>query len=780
MGFGGNYTKNWPAILFAVLFLSSCSVTKRLQEDEFMLVNNRVKILNPSKEVSVSELNGLIQQKPNKRLFGFIPFKLWMNAINKKWGEPPVVFDLSLSNISIEQMGKYLNNAGFFNSSINYKVDYKKKKAKRVNYFIQLSEPYTIRNFKYTISDDSIRELVESNIEESLIHEGAIYNSYTFDKERSRISSHLRNQGYFSFSKDFIYFEIDSALSNRQMDVNLIVENVVIPSDDPQGEEIHENHKIYYINNVFIQPDFKTFQSDTIAFDTIVEEVSRKGLPLPNKYHFVYTPPLKIKPKVVTRSMFIEEGEKFNATDVNQSYKTLTNLYVYKYVSINFTKSPFSEDNDPDKNFLDCNVQLIRNPVHSYSIEAQGTNSGGDLGIGGYLVYQNKNLFRGGEVFYIRLKGALEAQDGGTVSEEDQSRKFLFFNTYEAGIEANLTIPKFLAPINQDLFSRYFRPKTTINLGYNIQDRIEYRRIITNLSFGYDWSVSKNVNHVLFPADINLVKVNTTPEFDSILADESERFRNQYTDNLIIGLRYSYIFNNQDLNKIKNFMYFRTNVESAGNLLDLIVNAANAPVNDEGYQTVFGIRYAQYVRFDFDYRYYVMLERAHAVAFRAFTGLAIPYGNSIDIPFEKGYYGGGANGLRAWPLRYLGPGSFAVQPGDNNLERVGDIQLEANVEYRFPIFKFFKGALFYDVGNIWLLSENETFPGGKFYFDKFLSELAMDFGLGVRLDFNYFIFRIDFAQRLRDPALPEDDRWVVGTNKGWFDPIMNLGIGYPF
>ncbi|MCD4664906.1 MAG: outer membrane protein assembly factor, partial [Bacteroidales bacterium] len=244
------------------------------------------------------------------------------------------------------------------------------------------------------------------------------------------------------------------------------------------------------------------------------------------------------------------------------------------------------------------------------------------------------------------------------------------------------------------------------------------------------------------------------------------------------ALKYSYIFNNQEINKIKNFVYLRANLETAGNLLNLVAKATGAPENSENFRTVFGIRYSQYIKSDFDFRYYVMTKKKHIIAFRYFIGVAVPYGNSIDIPFEKGFYGGGANGMRAWPLRYLGPGSYQnINPG---LERVGDVMLEGNIEYRFPIYKVLKGGLFYDIGNIWLLNKLETFPGGEFAFNSFLNELAMDVGFGIRLDFSYFVFRIDMAQRLRDPALPKDNRWVIGTGGNWFNPVLNFGIGYPF
>ena len=761
------------------LFLVACSPTRRLQDNQYLLVENRVKIENPEKDVSAGSLSGLIQQKPNSKFIGLFPLKLWWNSIFKKSGEQPVILDLSLVEESKEQMRKYLNNIGYYDSEINHFIKYNKKKAKKVTYQVKLATPYRIRQINYSITDDSIIKLVDDHFGTTLLRSSFILNSHTLDKERTRLTQILNNNGYFGFTRDYIYFEVDSALNNKQADVTLIIKNMSVPSDDPSKPAIEENHKIYYINDVFIQPNFRSFQSDTITYDTIVETLERRGDPVLNIYNIVYRPPLKIKPKVITRSMFVENDNKFNATDARQSYKKLNELPIFKYVNINFREAkdlPKAKENN--KNYLDCIVQVTRNPVHSYSIEAQGTNSGGDLGIGGYLVYQNKNLFRGAEVLYLRLKGAMEAQEGGATSEEVKDRKFLFFNTFEAGIEANLYIPKFLAPINQDVFSRYFRPKTNINLGYNWQDRLEYKRIITNISFGYEWSETKYKGHILFPIDVNLVKVTTTPEFDSILANESERFRNQYTDHLILGLRYSYIFNNQELNRIKDFTYLRWNIETAGNLLDLIVNMTGAKENAEGFQTAFGIRYSQYVKSDVDIRHYFVFDNKHTIAVRMALGLAIPYGNSIDIPFEKGFYGGGANGMRAWVLRYLGPGSY--QNINPSLERVGDVKIETNIEYRFPIFKVFKGAFFWDIGNIWLLSDNETFPGGKFEFNNFISELAMDAGIGLRLDFKYFIFRIDVAQRMMDPARQVGDRWVIGKNTNWFKPVYNLGIGYPF
>ncbi len=767
--------------IIVVLSLSSCSSTRRLQEGQSLLVKNKVEINNPNKAVSANDLESLIQQKPNDRFLGILPIKLWFNSIFKNAGEEPVVLDRSMIAESEDQMGRYLNNVGFYDSKIEHEIKTRAgEDKKKVIYHIDLSRPYRLNHIKLNIQDDSIARLVNSKWENSFLKEDGIFNSFTLDKERQRISNLLRDNGYFAFSKDYVFFEADSTVGHRKVDVTVRIKNVR-QSDTPGGNEpVFTSHKVYYINDVIIHPDHQLLMSDSIYNDTLVETYTNTESSHTNKYQFVYLPPLKIRPGVISKSMFIDTEKKYNATDASQSYRKLNELRIYKYVDISFKESENKTSTDPRTGYLDCTVNLRRNPVNSYSIELQGTNSGGDLGIATYFVYQNKNLFRGAEVLNIRLKGALEAQESGYDTESLQQQKWWLFNTFEAGVDVSLYIPKFLAPISDEVFSRYFRPKTTFGIGYNIQDRIEYDRVITNATFGYEWSQNNFVKHILYPANINLIKVNTTPEFDSTLANESQRFQNQYTDHLILGMRYSYIYSNQEINRIKNFFYFRGDFEAAGNLLDLGINASKQVKNDEGYYTVFGIRYAQFIKTNADFRYYIMLDKKHSVAFRTFAGIAIPYGNSIDIPFEKGFFGGGANGMRAWTLRYLGPGSYVKPPERKDIERVGDIMLEGSLEYRFPIYSVFTGALFYDVGNIWLLRDNETFPGGKFFADKFIRQLAMDAGIGIRLDFSYFIFRIDLAQRIKDPALPEGERFVIGSGGNWFKPVLNLGIGYPF
>ncbi|MBM3435681.1 MAG: hypothetical protein FJY07_05620 [Bacteroidetes bacterium] len=765
-------------LIVLLMLVTACSTTRRLQEGQYLLVKNKVEVTNPAREVSAGDLESLIRQKPNNRFLRVFPVKLWINSILPKAGEPPVILDIPLISESENQITKYLNNIGYFQSQVSHDINYQGKKAKKVSYIVKLSEPYTIRDVRFKIRDEDIRRIVVSDTAESLIKKQSVYNTFVLDQERLRIAKLLNDHGYFGFNRDYVFYEVDSSLNHKSMDIGIVVKNILIPSPKPNIPPQEQKHKVYFINNIYIDPSYKSIRPDSVLYDTLIQNLERRRDTVLHEYKFVYTPPMKIKPRLIMRSMFVEKNRLYNSTDAQQSYKKLSNLKIFKYVDINFRESDTARKLSGQKNYLDCTVHLTRFPVHSYSIEAQGTNSGGDLGIGGYLVYQNKNLFRGGEVFLLRLKGALEAQEGGSTAEEVQERKLLFFNTYEAGAEANLSLPQFLAPINQDVFSRYFRPTTTINIGYYLQDRLEYKRTINNYSFGYEWAETKIKSHILYPADINYVKVTTTASFDSVLAGESERYKNLYKDHMIVGLKYSYVLNNQNINKLGNYLYLRANLETAGNLLGLAKNLSGSPELPGGYMTLFGIRYSQYIKNDYDFRSYLNMSRKHSFVLRVAGGVAIPYGNSRDIPFEKGFYGGGANGMRAWPLRFLGPGAY---PNENTeIERVGDVMIEGNFEYRFTIYKVLEGALFYDLGNIWYLSENETFPGGKFTIENFAKELAMDAGIGVRLDFTYFIFRVDLAQRLKDPSLPEGVRWIIGNKRNWLNPWVNFGIGYPF
>jgi len=756
------------------------------------LVNKTKVIIHGEKSnIDKDEISSLILQHPNKKFLGLWKFKLWAYQrpengkdrsskywMREKFGEAPVYHDAQSTQNSLQQMRIYLDKAGHFNSKV---WDEQKLKNNKLNitYHLEPSDPYYIRNYSHRLTDSLLADNIRRLSKTSLIKEGNIYNAFIIDNERDRIADSLKNVGYFNFNKEYIYFEIDSTLNSKKLDIILVIKDQKARSLINPDSIVESPHTQYYLNKIYVNSNYDLLNPTNQTFDTLEIKIQADtNNTNPNIYYFLHQEPLKIKPKIITQSLLLNSGDLFNLDAVKKTYRRLADLRIYKYSNIQFTLVPDSL-NFSKKNLLDCRINLARSKVQSYTIEAEGTNSGGDLGLGGNLVYANKNIFRGAELFQIKLKGALEIQKqiSSVTSTND---KFLFFNTLETGAEMSLSIPKFLIPISLESFPKDFNPKTTVSTGINYQQRPKYRRYITNISFGYNWSQNEKIHHLFFPIEVNSVKVYPTPEFQALLEEQTNvRLKNQYTDHLISALKYSFIYNDQEINKLKNFIYFRGNFETSGFLLKGFNMLARIPENNDGFNTLFNIRYAQYVRADFDFRYYTVISQEQKFVWRSMIGIGVPYGNSDDLPFEKGFYAGGANGMRGWRIRSLGPGSSATDETTDQIDRIGDIQMEANIEYRFPIYSIVKGAIYMDAGNVWLLKENNFFPGGNFKLKNFVSEIALDAGFGLRFDFDFFIFRLDAAIRLRDPANNISSRWVSLKN-GFNKLALNFGIGYPF
>ena len=779
-------------IVFLSLILASCSTTRLLKENEYLLVKNSI-VIDKKTKITTNELSGYIQQKPNKKILGVFRFNTYIylktdqpeQSKFKKWlnkvaGEKPAILDTNIANNSATQIALYLNNKGYFNSDVYKKTNYRRKKAE-VTYFVNLAVPYKIKDISYSISDPKLGNIVEKQRDNSLIKPGDIYDAYTLDNERGRITKLFKNYGYYDFGKEYITYKVDSAFRNQSLDIEVNIINVRELSDKKKGEFTEREHRRYKLDNFYIFPDHKPVRPDTIVADTLIFLPKLDGKPLNNEpYTFIHYGKLRIRPQTITRSLFINSDEFFNLKDVDMTYKSLSELRIYRFVNINFEKKKFDSIQKPGADgYLDTYIQLGRLPVQSFSVEAEGTSSAGDPGLAANFIYQNKNIFRGAEILNLKLRVGAEMQSR---LGENLNTSFLFFNTFDMGAEVSLYIPKFLIPVKPERFSKYFQPKTNINLGYNYQNRPDYRRHITNVSFGYDWKESESKRHILFPVEINLVKIfpDTASEFwKNIESSQDQRLKNQYTDHLIPGLKYSFIFNTQRTSKTGNFIYFNPVFESAGNLIKLIDVIVGAPKTDDGYHTLFNIQYSQYVRLNFDFRYYRGLNYGQTMVHRLYAGAGFPYGNSDILPFEKVFYAGGANGMRGWESRTLGPGAYRDTSGVE-FEKNGDIQIELNLEYRFPVYKIFKGGIFTDIGNIWLNKQSEDFPDGEFSFSKFYKQFAVDAGLGIRLDFTFFIFRIDGAIKVRDPSKDGNKQWVNFGKLSLPDVLWNFGIGYPF
>ena len=731
--------------------------------NEYLLTKNNIKFSGKNPGISSSELQTIAKPKTNQKFLGIWRAKASMYHLGTKgkekskfraWlrdkvGERPALFDSAAAVESRGEMKQYLNKVGYFYSDVSFDTKHLRKKKVEVNYLISPSVPYKLKTVEYNISDSVILRFIKAAKTESKIKPGTVYNAFELDNERDRITDILLNNGYYYFNRDFVYFEIDSALGNHEMNLKIKIKPSTIASSAEPWKTLTVPHKRYYIRDVYIRPNFDPLAGPGIIADTLKYTINYKDpKKRPDTYYILHLSTDHIYPRTIIQSVFINPGDPFRLIDISKTRSRVSELGVFGYSNIRFTEIPTADT--ARSGILDCNIELSKRKLHSFTVETEVTNSGGRPGIGLNFTYQNINIFRGSETLRLKARGALEAQKVfGSNANYNQSSPF--FNTVETGLEVSIIFPRFLIPVSQERFPKYFRPKTTTSLGIGYENRPEYERWLTNFSFGYDWKESDRKRHQLFPFDWSLINVKLSPEFEKELeAEPNDRIKNQYTDNLIMAARYSFTYNTQDIRKIQNFFYFKGNLETAGNLLQAGSNAFNTNTDSLGQYVLFGIPFAQYAKVDFDLRFFNVITRNNWIAYRIFMGVGLPYGNATVLPLEKGFYGGGANGMRGWPYRLLGPGSYS-NPEDN-FDRMGDVQLEGNIEYRFPIYSFFKSALFADIGNIWLLKDASSYPGGAFSFDRFYKEFAIDVGLGLRFDFDFFILRVDFAIPLRDPA----------------------------
>lgn len=762
--------------------MNSCMPTRRLNERPLLKAND---VVVKGGNVDKGTLSGFIRQENNARLLGVLWFKPWLYEkldseepgnmaqwMQRNLAEPPVYYDKSLAITSASQMEQWLFSKGFFNARVNHRIDDRDKAT--VTYKVNTGTPYKLNKITYNFQDSTLMPFVLADTASSLLQPGEKYDVDLLDDERGRITSMLRNKGFYKFSKDYIRYRVDSTVNSHKVDV--FMDLLPRISKANSGNNAQKSHKRYIIDDIVINPDQTLLSSQTTESDTLVVDYKRsKNARDSVRLQFIHEKPLRVKPRTYARRVSLKNDKYYNFRLVQKTYNGLAGLNITQFVRMDFAEDESKGQGDT-LGYLDCNIRINRRDIHSVSIETEGTNTAGRPGVAARLVYQNKNLFKGGEVLDLSLSGALEAQSNTSLSQDDA---FLFFNTVEGGADANLQLPKFLLPVKPEFFSRDYHPVTTIHGGYNYQRRTDYKRYLAKVALGYRWRQSQTKRHTLSPIDINAIKIFTSPGFEERLAQLGKKYQEQYTDHLIASMEYSFIWNTQNVSKTKDFFYLRSNVETSGLLLDFLNQQAGLGEQGEEYSTLLNIRYAQFLRTDFDLRYYHYLQNNNSLVFRTLMGIGFPYGNSDALPFEKAFYSGGANGLRGWELRSLGPGGYSDPEGDR-YERIGDILMEFSTEYRFPIYSYLNGALFADAGNIWLLNESSSYPDGHFSFDKFMSQMAVDAGFGFRVDLQFFIIRIDTAMPLRIPNREPGARWKPLADMTFGDLVWNFGIGYPF
>jgi len=765
----------WIALVCVVLLLS-CSPVKFVPEDKYLI--SRVQVEVDDEKMNSETAKSLVKQKENYKILGFLKFHLLLyNFSSKKktddWlkriGEPPQIYDEDLSFRSKEQLIQYANSRGYFNATVESEENFKEKKRKvDLNYTVKQGELYTIKRINYQIADTVLKNLYFKSGLTSDFKEGDGFDIDRIEKHQLDIVKLFKNNGYYYFSKDNIKFLADSTKFKQQLIVDLLIS--AVKSTQIDSAKVFRK---YYLNNFYfsvlpgnasvtVSPGQSGLFSDTIVWGKFT---------LYQNNQFIYPPAL------FNRTMRLKSGSMYCNAEVENAFIAFNRLRQFRFVDIKFNETPAMSDT----NLLDCNIRLAPLNKQSTSFDVEGTNTSGNFGIAGNVTYQHRNLFRGAEVFQLVFTG-------GTERIQQLNSGVPDFNTRELGVESSIMVPKLLGPGSFIKEFDRFLPKTVFTLGYNYQKRPEYTRTISNFKFGYDWKSTEDIRHIWNVLDYNKVNVfDYDPEFINGIQDLY--IKSSFTDHLIFATNYAWIYNNQKLSNVKNYTYARFNIESSGNMLWVLSELANREkhqsvdslgiVNEEYYKA-FNTRFAQYIKTDIELRRSFEIDKYSSVVGRGFFGIGIPYGNFKVLPFEKKYFTGGANGIRAWPVRSLGPGIYKASP-EEYPNQTADIKIEANIEYRFHLLAFFEGALFLDAGNIWAINEKDNREGALFKLNSFYKQVALGTGTGLRIDMSYFVIRLDLGMKLRDPSISENRGWIIGARRlEGNDFNLTFAIGYPF
>ena len=765
-------------VAFMTAFLS-CSSTKHVPQGQLLLDKVKINIADPHKDVEASQLANYLRQNANHRVLGGLKLQLafynmsghdttkWYNRWIQRVGTPPVIYDSTLTLASQEQLHTALSNRGFMKNTVTYRVnaDSVKRKA-RVDYDITLGEPYYIRSIDYEIPDATLHELILADSSHFTVHTGDLLNYTRLDEWRQSITERLRNKGYYAFNKEYITFMADTAAGSHAVDLTL-------NTRDPYRNDrlpYYTEHEPFYVRDVIYVTDYDPVEMHDGYFgaDTIVLRGGVKVIEDADHY---------LRRDIIDECNYIEPGALYRAEDINRTYRALGRLNILKQVNIDVR--PVGEVDGVL--MVDAWVLLQRDKSQTVSVSLEGNNSEGDLGFGIGVDYQHRNIFKGAEVLSAKAKMSYESISGNLGG--------LINNNYsEYSTELGVTFPKFMAPFLRRSFKRKIQASTSFTVNFDYQARPEYTRVIAGGGWRYQWTErSRRLSHTLTLLDLSVISVPKIQDEFYKRIQENKLLLNSYEDHLIMRMGYNFYRTNkaemsvQQMGRFQRDVFtIRANAETAGNLLYGLSHLTRQRLSDDGSYKALGISYAQYVKADADYAFTHYLDRRQSIAFHVGAGIAIPYGNSDLLPFEKRFYSGGANSVRGWGVRTLGPGCYNSSDSLNNFFRqCGDIRFDINLEYRAKLFWVVELGLFLDAGNIWTIKDYKDQPGGVFKFNKFYEQIAVAYGAGIRLDFKYFLVRVDMGMKAHNPASGQE-HWPLLHPRFKRDSEFHFSVGYPF
>ena len=763
--------------IVALLVVSSCNATKHVPDGKYLL--NKVHIEVDDNSLNKKELKNYLRQTPNHEILGGVKFQLaiynwsgkdstkWYNKWVRKLGQAPVIYDPSLTEASKSQLRLALVNKGYMDAIVEADTVSKGKKM-QVDYRIKAGEPHYINSLEYEIPDDTIRSLIFQDSTKLLLKEKALFDRNVMEQERVGIADRLRYNGYFGFSKDYITYTADTTENSKAVDLVLKVKPPY--QNRIEGYEVHEP---FYIRKVYVITDFDPSTEKQLSNYRLLPSEEYKGV------NIIYGEEKYLRANIIDDNCFIKVGEKYNSTDVDRTYQSFGRLGILKYINISFE----TVGREDGRLMLDAFILLTKGKSQTVSVSLEGTNSEGDLGFGIATTYQHRNIARGSETLSAKFGINYESISG------DMSG--LINNRYaEYSGEVNINFPKFIFPFLKKSFRQKIRANTEFGTSFTYQERPEYTRVIAGAGWKYKWTERGSmINHVFDLLDINYVYLpKKTDSFLDEIAPDNPLLRYSYEDHFIMRTGYSFYYTNkQNTTGIGNFVYqpniytFRAGIETAGNLLFGIsrLSKQKKDPNAQAYK-IFGIQYSQYVKLNADYSLNHSFDRRNSLVFHIGAGVAIPYGNTTILPFEKRFYAGGANSVRGWSVRTLGPGSYNANNSVSSfMEQCGDIRLDMNVEYRAKLFWVFELAAFIDAGNVWTIRYYENQPGGEFKLNEFYKQIAAAYGLGLRMNFNYFLLRLDCGMKAFNPAKGQERVPLIHPDFKR-DFAVHFSIGYPF
>ena len=781
-------------VLLVLACVCACSPVKHVPDGEYLLDKVDICVHADSAgnvAARPEDLVNFLRQQPNHKVLGFLKLQLatyslsgkdttrWYNRWLRRLGQPPVIYDSLLTELSARQLRQAVVNRGYMYADVEVDtvMDAARKRA-HVTYDVYPGTPHVIGSFSYEIEDPAIGPLIAADSAMRVIGPGDVFNRNTLDVERTRIAQMLRNHGYYSFNSEYITFVADTVAGSHTVGLTMHVQAPRRPEADSSRME-YAQHVPYSVRDIYYVVGDGNASAYDSGFDfSGADSVRYKDITVlyRNADHY-------IKPSILEEKCHIQAGKPYNAAEVERTYESLGQLGILKFVNIEM-KPVATVDG---RVWMDAYILVSRNKKQSISVEVEGTNSEGDLGFGIGLTYQHRNLFKGSELFSAKVRASYESLSGNLEG--------LINDKYtEVGAEVGITFPKLEAPFVSKAYKLRSRASTEFTVSGNYQERPEYTRVIAGAAWKYKWTspsarfAGYNIRRTFDLVDINYVYLpNSTIDFIDQIAPNNPLLRYSYEDHFIMRMGYSYYRTNRRIPTGKQNSFtiqpsvstLRLSGEMAGNLLYGISSLTGQHKSDGAYK-IFGIQYAQYVKGEADYTHVANLSARHAIAFHAGFGIGYPYGNSSMIPFEKRFYAGGANSVRGWGVRTLGPGCYESKNNVLNfINQCGDISLNLSLEYRMRLFWVFEGAVFVDAGNIWTIKNYETQPGGVFRFNRFYKQIAMGYGVGLRMDFTYFLLRLDLGMKAHDPAMNAEP-WPLIHPRWSRDSNFHFAVGYPF